>query len=128
MISQLAAGRKNRLWLEVDGGRHTVDVRPGERRVPPVRLRGRHAGAEQRPQSGSAEQRRLATLPAGHTQGYAQSFEAFVADSYAAVRAHSTGEPAPEGLPTFADGARAAAICDAMLDSADRGTWVSVKE
>jgi predicted dehydrogenase len=78
------------------------------------------------PNQGSAEQRRLATLPAGHAQGYAQCFDAFVADSYAAVRARSSGEPRPDGLPTFADGARAAAICDAMLDSADKGSWVTV--
>jgi predicted dehydrogenase len=29
-------------------------------------------------------------------------------------------------LPTFADGARAAEICDAMLRSAASGEWVSV--
>ena len=39
------------------------------------------------PNHGSAEQRRLATLPAGHPQGYAQCFESYVADSYAAVDA-----------------------------------------
>jgi hypothetical protein len=37
----------------------------------------------------------------------------------------SSGE-APKDLPTFADGARAAAIPDAMLDSADNRSWVSV--
>ena len=31
------------------------------------------------PNHGSPEQRRLATLPAGHAQGYAQCFEAYVA-------------------------------------------------
>jgi predicted dehydrogenase len=128
VISQLAAGRKNRLWLEVDGGKHSVTF---DQENAEYLLFGSEDGMlvlNRDPNQGSAEQRRLATLPAGHTQGYAQSVEAFVADSYAAVRAHSTGAPAPEGLPTFADGARAAAICDAMLDSADRGTWVSVKE
>jgi hypothetical protein len=68
---------------------------------------------------------RVAILGAGHAQGYAQCFDAFVADSYAAGRRRSSGEPRPDGLPTFADGARAAAICDA-LDSADNGSCVSV--
>jgi predicted dehydrogenase len=128
VISQLAAGRKNRLWLEVDGAQLSVvfDQENAE-----YLWIGSEVGAtvlNRDPNQGSAEQRRLSTLPAGHAQGYAQCFEAFVADSYAAVRALSTGEPAPEGLPTFADGARAAAICDAMLESASSGTWVTVKE
>jgi predicted dehydrogenase len=126
VISQLAAGRKNRLWLEIDGGRHSVifDQEHAE-----YLLYGSEEAMtilNRDPNQGSAEQRRLATLPAGHAQGYAQCFDAFVADSYAAVRARSSGEPRPDGLPTFADGARAAAICDAMLNSADKGTWVTV--
>ncbi|HKH55201.1 MAG TPA: Gfo/Idh/MocA family oxidoreductase [Propionibacteriaceae bacterium] len=126
VISQLAAGRKNRLWLEVDGARHSVTF---DQEHPEHLLVGSEEAMtvlNRDPTQGSEEQRRLSTLPAGHAQGYAQCFEAFVADSYAAVRAHSTGEPPPDGLPTFADGARAAAICDAMLDSADKGTWVTV--
>ena len=78
------------------------------------------------PNHGSAEQRRLATLPAGHAQGYAQCFESYVADSYAAIDARLGGGQVPDGLPTFADGVRAAAICDAMLESAASRQWVSV--
>jgi predicted dehydrogenase len=78
------------------------------------------------PNHGSAEQRRLSTLPAGHVQGYAQCFENYVADSYAAAEAYDGTGKVPEGLPTFADGARAAEICDAMLRSAASGEWVSV--
>ncbi len=49
-----------------------------------------------------------------------------MADSYAAVDAHRSGGDPPTGLPTFADGARAAAICDAMLRSVDAKGWVAV--
>ena len=73
------------------------------------------------PSQGSSEQQRLSSLPAGHAQGYAQCFENYVADSYSAI----AGD-VPDGLPTFADGARAAAICDAMLRSAVDKTWVTV--
>ena len=78
------------------------------------------------PNHGSSEQRRLSLLPAGHVQGYAQCFENYVNDSYAAIDAHSGEGESPEGLPTFADGARAAAICDAMLQSAQSRQWVKV--
>jgi predicted dehydrogenase len=126
VISQLSAGRKNRLWVEVDGMHQSAvfDQELGEQL-----WIGTEAGAQllvRDPSQGSAEQRRLSTLPAGHTQGYAQCFENYVADSYAAVEAHDGNGQVPEGLPTFADGARAAEICDAMLRSAASGEWVSV--
>ncbi len=46
-----------------------------------------------------------------------------MADSYAAVDAQRDGTEPPDGLPTFADGLRAAQICDAMLTSARSGQW-----
>ena len=78
------------------------------------------------PQHGAPDQRRLSHLPAGHAQGYAQCFENFTADTYAAVRGRRDGTAAPDGLPTFADGLRAAVICDAMLESARTRSWVTV--
>jgi predicted dehydrogenase len=128
VISQLAAGRKNRLWLEVDGAHRSAVFDQEHAEHLWIGSEEQATILSRDPNHGSAEQRRLSNLPAGHAQGYAQCFEAFVADSYAAVRAHSTGEPAPDGLPTFADGARAAAICDAMLESAKNGAWVGVEE
>jgi len=126
VISQLSAGRKNRLWVEVDGARQSAVFDQEQ----PEQLWLGGLGANtlliRDPNAGSAEQRRLSTLPAGHAQGYAQCFEAFVADSYAAIDAPAGGGEPPVGLPTFADGARAAAICDAMLRSADERQWVRV--
>jgi predicted dehydrogenase len=127
VISQLAAGRKNRLWVEIDGARQSAVF---DQELPEQLWLGADEGVTilfRDPNHGSAEQRRLSSLPAGHAQGYAQCFENFVADSYAAVDAHGTGAAAPVGLPTFADGARAAAICDAMLRSAASKEWVSVE-
>ncbi|MGI8456941.1 MAG: Gfo/Idh/MocA family protein [Propionibacteriaceae bacterium] len=142
VISQLSAGRKNRLWIEVDG-MHQSGVFDQE--TSEQLWIGADEGASllvRDPNHGSAEQRRLATLPAGHAQGYAQCFEAYVADSYAAVDARVSssagggvgggagggvgGGGVPDGLPTFADGARAAAICDAVLRAAANRTWESV--
>jgi predicted dehydrogenase len=126
VISQLSAGRKNRLWVEVDGMQASAvfDQEQSEHlwvgAADGARLLVRD------PTQHSAEHRRLATLPAGHVQGYAQCFEAYVADSYAAVDAHHGRGEVPDGLPTFADGLRAAVICDAMLRSAAAREWVTV--
>jgi len=115
VISQLSAGRKNRLWMEVDGMHQSAafDQELGEQL-----WIGDDEGARvlvRDPNHGSAEQRRLSMLPAGHAQGYAQCFENYVADSYAAVDARAGHGQLPDGLPTFADGARAAEICDAAV-------------
>jgi predicted dehydrogenase len=126
VISQLSAGRKNRLWIQVDGMNQSAAF---DQEMPEQLWIGSEGGAQilvRDPSHGSAEQRRLSTLPAGHPQGYAQCFENYVADSYAAVDAHDGRGQVPEGLPTFADGARAAEICDAMLRSAANGKWVDV--
>ena len=126
VISQLSAGRKNRLWIAVDGMHQSAAF---DQELAEQLWIGDEWGARllvRDPNHGSAEQRRLSTLPAGHTQGYAQCFENYVADSYAAAGARDGTGKVPEGLPTFADGARAAEICDAMLRSAASGEWVSV--
>ena len=126
VISQLSAGRKNRLWVEVDGMHQSAVF---DQEQPEQLWIGSETGAQllfRDPNQGSAEQRRLSSLPAGHPQGYAQCFENYVVDSYAAVDAYAGRGEVPDGLPTFADGARAAEICDAMLRSASSGEWVSV--
>ena len=49
------------------------------------------------------------------------AFSAFVADVYAAVRGQK-----PDGLPTFDDGLRAAAITEAVVTSSASSTWTEV--
>jgi predicted dehydrogenase len=71
--------------------------------------------------AGSPAAARYSTLPAGHPQGYQDCFDAFVADTYAAL----DGD-VPDGLPTFADGLRAARITAAVLESADSHAWVEL--
>ena len=88
VISQLSAGRKNRLWVEVDGMHQSAVF---DQEQPEQLWIGSETGAQllfRDPNQGSAEQRRLSSLPAGHAQGYAQCFENYVVDSYAAVDAY----------------------------------------
>jgi predicted dehydrogenase len=70
----------------------------------------------------SAPAARVTTLPPGHPEGYAECFDRFVEDVYAAI----AGEDAPDGMPVFADGLRAARITDAVLASAREQRWVEV--
>jgi predicted dehydrogenase len=121
VASQVSPGRKNRLWFSFDGltASYSFDQElpdalwVGGRRANTTVMRG--------PDTLSSAASAYATLPAGHPQGYQDSFNAFVADAYAAV----AGE-VPDGAPTFSDGLRAAKITNAVLTSAQTRSWVEV--
>ncbi len=51
--------------------------------------------------------------PVGRSQGYQDCFDLFVNDTYAAINGEEV-----DGLPTFADGLRAARLTDAVIASA----------
>jgi predicted dehydrogenase len=122
VISQVSAGRKNRLWIELDGAEealafdqeHPEELWCGRREALTILRRD--------PATLSPAAARLAFLPAGHPQGYTDCFDAFVADFYGSVRNGS----AVAAMPTFSDGLRAALITDAVLISAREERWVDV--
>jgi predicted dehydrogenase len=120
-ISQVSHGRKNRLWLELDGadGSGVFDQeRPDE-----LWLGERNANTVVARDAGllTDQAARYSMLPGGHPQGYHDCFDAFVRDTYEAIR---NGKP--DGLPTVVDGLRAATITDAALASSASRSWVEV--
>jgi len=122
LVSQVAAGRKNRLYLEVSGTTASLGF---DQENPEQLWLGRRDASSvlvRDPETLSEPAARVSRLPAGHAQGYQDAFDSFVADSYAAVRGDR-----PDGLPVFADGARAARIVDAVMRSAAAdGAWTEV--
>jgi len=122
VISQISAGRKNQLKLELDAAEEALAF---DQEQPDDLWIGRRESAtllKRDPGTLSPAAARYATVPAGHPQGYNDAFDAFVADAYTAAL---TGE-APDGLPDFRDGLRAARITAAVLASAETETWVDV--
>ena len=121
VFSQITLGRKNRLWFSLDGDLASLcfdqelpeGLWIGGRSVNSVILRGSEGSSQ--------EAARYSRLPAGHPQGYQDSFDSFVAATYQAIQ----GDPA-EGLPTFDDGWRAAVITDAVLESAKSQAWAEL--
>ena len=122
VISQVSAGRKNRLWIEIDGSEEALAF---DQEQPEAAVGGSPDRGDDRPArsgvavAGGGSLRNPARRP---PQGYADCFDAFVADFYEAV---GTGQ-APDGLPLFADGLRANRITEAVLASAASGEWVDV--
>jgi predicted dehydrogenase len=122
VVSQVAAGRRNRLWFELDGSAGSAVF---DQEAPETAWLGSPDGAQVIARGAgrlSAEQARLSYLPGGHPQGYQDCFNAFTADVHAAI----AGD-APDGLPTLADGLRSVRITDAVLASAASGAWTDIE-
>jgi predicted dehydrogenase len=124
-VSQVSAGRKNSVTIEVDGSESALAWYSEE----PDRLwighRGRPNEILQRdPTLAAPEAARIIGYPAGHVEGYPDTFRALFSQVYADVLA---GAPSPEpGYPTFADGHDAVCVTEAVARSSAKGQWVSV--
>lgn len=122
VISQVSAGRKNRLWLEVDGSAGSAVF---DQEQPESVWFGSEDGATilRRGEGAiSPDQSRLNRVPSGHPLGWPDALSAFCADTYAATR----GEH-PEGLPTITDGLRSVEVVDAVLRSASSGSVATIE-
>src|SRR5918911_478969 len=127
VVSQVSAGRKNSLRFEVDGSLGALawdSERPeelwlGHRERPnEVLLRG--------PALLEPEAALRTTLPAGHAEGFADTFKELYRAVYGAVAAG--GMPDEPDFPTFADGHRENVLAEAILRSARERRWVEVPE
>ncbi|MBT0771448.1 Gfo/Idh/MocA family oxidoreductase [Kineosporia sp. J2-2] len=122
VISQVSAGRKNRLSLEISGSAATLAF---DQENPEQLWEGRREGSllhVRDPQTLSAAAAPYAVLPAGHAQGYQDCFNALVRDTHAAINGENT-----DGLPRFTDGLRAVRLADAVLASARERSWITVE-
>ena len=123
-ISQISAGRRNTLEFEIDGStsaaawnsEHPDDVWIGHRgRANEILPRD--------PALMNAEGRDAASLPAGHNEGFADTFKALYRAVYRAVAGDGPAEP---DYPTFADGHESMLACEAVGRSARQGSWADV--
>jgi len=71
----------------------------------------------------NAEGRDAASLPAGHNEGFADTFKALYRAVYRAIAGDGPSEP---DYPTFADGHESMLACEAVARSAREATWASV--
>ena len=124
-VSQVSAGRKNRLSWQVDGSESSlawVSETPEElwigHRDRPNEILLRDPGLLH------PEAARTTSLPGGHAEGYPDTFKELYRAVYRAVAA---GGPSPDpGYPTFADGHEEALIGDAVARSHAEQRWVTV--
>jgi predicted dehydrogenase len=126
-VSQVTAGRKNCLRLEVAGSKESWawdseapnSLWVGHRDRPNELL-------VRDPALLSASARRHTDYPGGHNEGFSDTFKQLFRAFYAYIDASDFEAPAP--FPTFADGHREVLLCEAVLRSARERRWVDVEE
>lgn len=124
-VSQVSAGRKNRLYLEVHGTLASLawsQERPdelwiGKRETP-------NGFLLKDPSLLKEAARSCADYPGGHGEGYPDTFKHLFQAFYASI-ADPKAEPA---YPQFQDGARQMAILEAELQSHATRGWVDVTD
>jgi predicted dehydrogenase len=125
-ISQVSAGRKNSIAIEVDGSKAALAWSSED----PERLWLGHRGRANEllnrdPSLVAPEARRIIGYPGGHVEGYPDTFRALFSQVYADIAA---GGPSPEPTyPTFRDGLDALAVTEAFAASSASRRWVAVE-
>jgi predicted dehydrogenase len=123
VASQVSAGRKNRLSIEIYGTKSSVawdQERPNE-----LWIGHRDTGNQlvlKDPSQLKQEARAYADLPGGHTEGYDDTTKQMFRRFYASIGAP---EIAPE-YPQFVDGLRQLVILNAELESHRTRGWIEV--
>jgi len=122
-VSQVSAGRKNRLFVEIFGSKSSIAWNAEE----PDKLWIGHRNSPNEivvkdPTLLHGDAQRYADLPGGHSEGYDDTFKQVFRRFYRTV----IDRTAPIEYPTFADGIRQMRVLDAVLESSKRQQWVNI--
>lgn len=124
-VSQVNAGRKNRLNIEIAGSKSNFEFnseRPNELWI------GKRETANGQLMKDPAlfhpEASALISFPGGHNEGFPDTSKQMFKEVYAAVREGK--QPDSPSFPTFADGLRELIIGERIIDSNKSQSWVKV--
>lgn len=126
-VSQVSAGRKARLWFEIDGSEGSLafdSESPNE-----LWIGRRDRASEILPKDPgllSPEARGYAVYPGGHAEGYPDTFVQLFKDFYSYVAAGDFR--ALRSFPTFETGRHELVLCEAITESAQKKAWVRLGE
>jgi len=124
-VSQVSAGRKNRLHFELSGA--TVAAAWTSERVEELWVGRRDRASElmlRDPSLLAPEAQAVTSAPGGHAEGYIETHRALFGAVYRAIASGSV--PATPDYPTFADGLRSLRLGEAVARSAREERWLTV--
>jgi predicted dehydrogenase len=127
-VGQVCGGHKNDLVIEVCGSQASVKWKQEQQNELWFGHRERANEVLQKdPSLVDAAARPYAHLPGGHQEAWADAFTNLMRDIYGIIAAGKPYRPLPPAVATFADGYRANAIVEAILESARAGgVWTEV--
>lgn len=124
-VNQVAAGRKNRLYFEIDGSKQAV---AWESEAPNQIWIGKRDGDNEikmrDPSLVYSECRNLIDYPGGHNEGFPDTFKQLFKEVYSRIAGLKSG---PASYPTFRDGLRELILCEKIMQSKQKKTWVNVE-
>lgn len=120
-VSQVTAGRKNCLRFDIAGSKQSISWNSEE----PNQL---WVGHRDKPNESLIRDPALlhqraahfSSYPAGHNEGFSDTFKQLFVDFYSSIESDNPN------YPTFADGHQEILLCEAVLQSAQQESWVSV--
>ena len=123
-VSQISAGRKNRLFMEIYGTKGSVtwnqeapdELWIGQRNTPNLVV-------VKDPSLLTGKAKSYADLPGGHSEGYDDTFKQVFRRFYRTV----ADRGADVEYPTFEDGLRQLRILETVLASSEKQAWQEVK-
>lgn len=124
-VSQVSAGRKNQLKVEISGSNKTLAFNSEAPNEIWVGLRDEANQLLMRdPSLAHPEARSVISFPGGHNEGFPDTSKQLFKEVYAAIEAGK--QPENPSFPTFADGYRELTIGERIFDSHKTQSWVKV--
>jgi len=124
-VSQVNAGRKNRLNIEIAGSKANFEwcsEKPNELWIGKRETANQHLMKD--PSLFTAEAAKLISFPGGHNEGFPDTSKQMFKEVYAAV--NSGKQPDKPSYPTFEDGYRELLICERIIESHKKQAWVTI--
>jgi len=128
-VNQVAAGRKNRLFFEIDGSKEAI---AWNSEIPNQMWIGKRESANQilmkDPSLIEKSARVFSSFPGGHQEGFPDTSKHLFREFYTYIADGSHAKKEKPSFPIFKDGLREIQLCDAILKSYRTSTWVSLRE
>lgn len=124
-VSQVAAGRKNRMSLEISGSEANYvwcSEQPNELWI--GKRDGNNEVKLRDPSLAHPEAAQLISFPGGHNEGFPDTSKQMFKEVYAAIAEGK--QPDSPLFPTFEDGLRELVLCDKIIESNKKQAWVEV--
>ncbi len=124
-VSQVSAGRKNRMSLEIAGSEANYvwcSEQPNELWI--GKRDGNNEVKLRDPALFHPEASKLISFPGGHNEGFPDTSKQMFKEVYAAIAEGK--QPENPLYPTFEDGLRELVLCDKIIESNKKEAWVEV--